>query len=427
MSELLLVKELPNGMTLLAQPMEHVSSAAITFLVRCGSSYDPPDLTGAAAVAAEWVFRGAGDRDSRQLNDALDELGSQRQESVQSEHLQLSAALLGRNLFPLLDLYADILLSPRLEEDTFEPCRTLTAQDLQSLEDEPARKCNFLLREKFFPYPLGRIIYGTAESLASMRSGAVRDHVQSQLTSRGAILGVAGQFDWDELCARVQHCFGEWAGSEIHPPLVRGPAGGATHIHKDSAQMHITLGHRAVISSGESYYAARIAEAILSRGMGSRLFTEVREKRALAYHVSTSYLSLHDHAGMFTYAGTRPDLADQTFDVTISELKRLGKGVESDELDRAETQLRSALRMQGASTSIRASSLAGDWYFLRRLRTLAELSAAIQAVTEKDVLDYLQEYPAEDFTILTIGPEPLAGVSTDSPGTVTGQIDERNE
>ena len=130
MSELLLVKEFPNGMTLLGQPMERVSSAAITFLVRCGASYDPPELGGVASVAAEWVFRGAGDRDSRGLNDALDELGTQRLESVQSEHIQFSAALLGRNLFPLLDLYADILLCSRLAEGAFEPCRTLIAQDL---------------------------------------------------------------------------------------------------------------------------------------------------------------------------------------------------------------------------------------------------------------------------------------------------------
>ena len=210
------------------------------------------------------------------------------------------------------------------------------------------------------------------------------------------------------------------------PPAIRAPAGGTTHIHKDSAQTHISLAHQSVVCSYDAYYPARTAEAVLSRGMGSRLFTEVREKRGLAYHVSTSYVSLHDHAGMFTYAGTRPDLADQTFNVTISELKRLASGVKSDELDRAKTQFRSALIMQGASTIVRANTLAGDWYHLKRLRTLAEVSDAIQSVTEKDVLGYLREYPAEDFTILTIGPKPLAGSSTDSPNAGSNQVDERD-
>jgi predicted Zn-dependent peptidase len=141
--------------------------------------------------------------------------------------------------------------------------------------------------------------------------------------------------------------------------------------------------------------------------MSSRLFTEVREKRGLVYHVSTRYHSLKDHAAFFTYAGTTPEKAQETFDVTIGELRRLAEGIAPQEMEIARTQLKSALIMHGESTTSRANALVSDWYHLERLRTLKELSEAIDKVTVDDVLEYLSEYPAADFTLLVIGPEPV--------------------
>ena len=168
MAEEFYVKELPNGLTLLGQRMEGVASASMGMLLPGGAARDPEGLEGAAAVSAEWLLRGAGERDTRQLHDALDALGCQHDESASGEHVLLSASQLGRNLAAVLDLYADIVRRPRLEDRTFDPCRALVAQDLASLEDEPARKCNLLLREKFYPHPLGRCVYGTAETLAAL-------------------------------------------------------------------------------------------------------------------------------------------------------------------------------------------------------------------------------------------------------------------
>jgi len=401
------VREFDNGLTLLGRRMENVSSAAFTFSVPAGVSHDPPEAGGSAAIAAEWLFRGAGERDTRALNDALDALGCQHNEAVQSEHIHLSGALLGRNLEAALGLYAEILRTPRLDEETFEPCVALTAQDLASLEDEPARKCNILLQEKFYPVPLGRCVFGTLESLRNISPAPLRDHLRKRLGPHGTMLAVAGNLDWPCLCAMVEKLFADWSIAAPAPAEI-GPAdGGFTHIRKDSAQTHITLAHRSVPIEHERYYAARMAETVLSVGMSSRLFTEVREKRGLAYHVATSYHSLKGLAGMFTYAGTVPDKAQETFDVTVAEIHRLAEGVTQEELTRARTQLKSSLIMQGESTAARAGALVGDWYHLRRVRSLRELSEEIDAVSADDVAAYLREYPAEDFTVLVIGPEPV--------------------
>src|SRR6476646_10538744 len=130
----------PNGLTLLAERMEHVRSAALNFLVPGGCAYDPPESLGIASVLSEMITRGAGERNSRELTLALDNLGLDRDESVGQIHQRFWAATLARNLPAALDLYADILRRPMLPAEELDPARALALQDIQGLEDDPRQK-----------------------------------------------------------------------------------------------------------------------------------------------------------------------------------------------------------------------------------------------------------------------------------------------
>ena len=91
----------------------------------------------------------------------------------------------------------------------------------------------------------------------------------------------------------------------------------------------------------------------------------------------------------------------------MTELKRVGDGIEQDELTRCQARAKSSLVMQQESTMARAGSIARDWYHLGEIRTLENVSQRIDALTVDAVVDYIHNHPARDFTILTIGPEPL--------------------
>ena len=407
MSQVFHTEEFANGLTLVAEPIADVSSSAITISLPAGVRFDPEGCVGSAAVLAEWCFRGAGQRDTRGLNDALDALGCQHHESVFSRHMVFSATQLGRNLPAVLEILADVLRRPILDDKTFAPSRELIRQDLDAMEDEPAKKALMQLREKYYPEPLGRGLYGTFESLAALSPEGLRAHAATCMSPAGAIISVAGNFDWDSLRDLVGEHLGDWSSSAPLAGETRPPARGITHITKDSAQTHITLAHETVTLSNDQYYAARLAATVLSGGMSSRLFTEVREKRGLVYHVSSSYHSLKDHAGMFTYAGTVPTKAQETLEVTVVELRRVVGDITEAELTKAKTQLKSSLVMQGESTGARAGAISSDWYHLGCLKSLTEISHTVDAVTVDDVKAHLQQWPARDFVMLVIGPEPL--------------------
>ncbi len=407
MAEELFVHQLDNGLTLLGDRMAHVVSTAVNVALPAGASLDPQARPGAATVLSEWLFRGAGDRDSRQLNDALDALGCHFDQGVRSHFLQISGSQVHQNLLAVLEIFADVAQRPRLAEETFEPSRDLARQDLEGLDDEPSRKVNIDLRERFYPWPLGISPLGTLEGLAELSPDALRAHAGRTLTPHGGILAVAGRFEFDEVCDWAERLFGAWQGPPA-PAIETAPAQGGIHFQqRPTAQVQIALACPAPPTGDEHYYPFRVLEMILGGGMSCRLFTEVREKRGLVYAVGARYQGVRGHAGLFVYAGTTPEKAQQTLDVTVNELRRLGEGLEAGELERAKIQLKSALIMQGESTGARVGGLVNDWYLLGRLRPLHEIAAAVDAVSADDVAACLAAWPARQFTASLLGPVEL--------------------
>jgi predicted Zn-dependent peptidase len=401
---------LDNGLTLVIEPMSDVQSAAFSLMVPAGSNCDPPQQNGSASVLCDLLVRGAGDRDTKELSAALDDLGLQRNEGVGNVHLSLSGATLAENLIPSLRIYGDIVLRPHLPADQFEAAVSGVEQSLLAMEDEPRQKIMRELRRRCYDAPWGIPTDGTLEDLPNLTAESVRKHYDQCFRPNGAILGVAGDVRPDEILGLVRELFGNWKAKN-DPKIAAGPRGKSRdHIHHDSTQTHIGIAYESVPYRHKDYYDAWAAVSILSGGMSSRLFTEVREKRGLCYSVSASHTSLKDEARVLCYAGSLTERAQETLDVTIHELVTLaqrGHEIAEDELERCKARAKSSLVMQQESTVSRASSIARDWYHLGRVCTLEEVRDQIEALTVKSISDYVLEHPAGDFTILTIGPQPL--------------------
>jgi predicted Zn-dependent peptidase len=397
----------PNGLTMLAERMGHVRSAALNVLIPAGCVYDPPDRLGQAAMLADLITRGAGDRDSRELTLALDNLGLDRSESVGSLHTRFYGATLARNLPAALDIYADILRRPHLPDDEIDPVRSLALQDLQGLEDEPRQKVLIELKKRHHPAPLSNDRRGTVEGVNAVTADSIRAFYRRHFRPAGMIMSVAGNVEWEPLRDQVGRLFADWRGEPV-PALTAGPSrAGFEHVVKETTQTQIGIAYPSVPIGHADYYAALGAVNVLSGGMSSRLFTHVREERGLCYSVWATYQTFKDRASVIAYAGTTAERAQETLDVTLRELKRLREGVSDDELDRVRAGLKSSLIMAEESTSSRAGSLASDWYYLGRVRSTEEIQNEIDGLTPRSILDHVERYPAEDFCIVTLGPQPL--------------------
>ncbi|MHC4570099.1 MAG: M16 family metallopeptidase [Planctomycetota bacterium] len=398
---------LKNGMVLLGEPMEAVASAAFGFMLPAGASRLPEGCCGASSVILDWIFRGAGDRNSRQLSDALDGLGLVRGRSVGSSHLTVGAALEAGNLAQALDLYADVILRPSLKDEQFEPARQLAIDEVLSLDDDPRHKVMLKLRERFYPSPLGRSALGEIEELKDLTAARSEQIIRDNFNLSETIFTVAGKYDFDAVCGQMAGLFADGRQQGGHSIELTPSSGQYTHIDNDGAQVHIGLMAGTVKPTDDDYYNARVAVSVLSGGMSARLFTEVREKRGLCYAIGARYHGLKEAAGMMCYAGTTPDKAQETFDCVVGEFNRLAEGVSEEEIARAKVGLKSSLILQSESSSSRASAIGSDHYILGRVRSLDEIKDGIEQTTVDSVLAFLRNNKFGDFTVVTIGPKRI--------------------
>ena len=408
MSQALDKHVLSNGMVLLGEPMEAVESVAFGFMLPAGAANCPEGCCGAANVISDWIFRGAGDKNSRQLSDALDGLGLHRVSSVNSFHLVVGAALESSNFCEAIPLYADVILRSKLEDEQFEPARQLAMHSVKGLDDDPRHKVMLKLKEKFYPQPWGRSNVGEIEDLEALTADKTRRIIKENFNLSETMFSVAGKYDFKSIVKQIEELFGgekERALAEISAGSV---AGGYTHIPNEGAQVHIGLMTGTVKPADKDYYNARVAVSVLSGGMSARLFTEVREKRGLCYAIGARYHGFKDAAGIMCYAGTTPDKAQETLDVITAEFNRLSEGITEEEIQRAKVGLKSSLVMQSESSSSRAGGIASDWYLLGRVRSLDDIKKKIEKTTADSVLGFLRKRKFEDFTVVTIGPKEVA-------------------
>jgi predicted Zn-dependent peptidase len=396
-----------NGLTLLAEPMRHVRSATVYLLVPAGYAHDPADKLGLASILTEMSTRGAGRRDSEALTLALDNLGVDRGESVGPLNIGYSGGTLAANLPAALELYADILRRPMLAEADLEPALELLRQDLAALDDSPQDLVMLELRKRYHPSPLNRDRNGTRAGLDSITHADVLRHHGARFRPNGTIISVAGNVDWPALVDLVGRWFGDWTAIAV-PPLLETPNVPASdHVPKETQQTQIAMAFPSVGMKHPQYYAARGAVGVLSSGMSSRLFTEVREKRGLCYSVYASHETVLDRGAVFAYAGTRAERAQETLDVMLAEMFKLKDGISDDERDRVKAGLKTSLIMQQESTGARAGAIARDWYYLNRVRSFDELQSAIDTLSIPAMLDYAAAFPFAEPTVVTLGPAPL--------------------
>jgi predicted Zn-dependent peptidase len=394
-------------MVLVGEPTTSLESAAFTFLLPAGCCHDPSGGAGLAALTNEMMLRGAGPRDSRTWVSDLENLGVERGESVGVAQATFHGATLRDNLPAALGLFADTIRRPHLPADQLDAGRNTCLQELRSIDDEPSHKLMIEVRRQQYPDPWGRSSHGDEPSLRKAKIGDVQKFHERHYRPSGTILAVAGNFDWQRLCDLVEQLFSDWQPNNVAEPSATNGQIGENHIPFESNQSHVGIAYPTIPYKHPDYFQAWAAVGVLSSGSSSRLFTEVRERRGLCYTVYASLHTQRDRASVLCYAGTTAERAQETLDVTMSELMRLGQGIEQSELNRLKARIKSSLIMQQESTSARSGALARDWYHLGRVRTLDEIGALVDELSAESINAFLRLNPPKDLLVVTLGPEPL--------------------
>ena len=405
---MLSISKLNNGLVLIVDEMPYVSSVSFELMMPGGVLYDAEDKLGAALVLTEMTTRGAAELDSRALLESFDSHGIRHSEGAGLERVSYRGSALVEELPHALSLVSKMVLEPHLPEDELESVKNLFIQDLRSLDDNPSLRAIISLNDRYYPKPFNRTSYGSLDGLENTDLDSVRALFERAYKPNGAVLSVAGNVKAAEVHDLAERYFGKWQGDALTKPdyLVEAPSA-YHHIESDSAQLQIVLAAKGTKISDPDYYTSKVFVTILSGGMFGRLFVEVREKLGLCYTVYARNISAKEYGTILAYAGTTTERADKTLEVMLQVLRSVKGTITTEELDRAKANYLSECVMAEETCSSRASSNLGDWLLLGRVRTLDEISEAINSVTIQDLDGYAAGHEFRNNTILTLGSRRL--------------------
>lgn len=407
MNQQLRHRQFSNGLVLLGEHMPWLRSAAFSFLIPAGTCFEPDGFDGLASMTSEMALRGCGDLDSRAFWELLDQLGVERSSSITTSHSSFSCAMPSEVLPQVLSLYSDMVQRPHLPEPQLNDARQLCMQDLRALDDEPSHRCFSELKRFRYPLPFGRISQGTKTGLDAIGIDDVRNFLRSNYRPRGSILAVAGKFDWEQVCDHVAETLGDWRGTDDVPLPGLHSNYGSRHVDHSSSQTHLALAYDCASYESPEYYEARALVGVLSDGMSSRLFSEVREKRGLVYSVFATCFSLAAQGSVLCYAGTTTNRAEETLQVLLETIHSLRDGITDDELERLKNRIKSSLVFEQESSAARSSQIASDWFYLGRVPTRDEVCAKVDALSCDSLLSHFERNLPKNYSLVTVGSQPL--------------------
>lgn len=402
------IDNLANGLTVIVEHMPYVESEAVELFIPGGLVGDEANYEGASLILAELTSRGAGGLVTRELSEQFDEHGIRHSEAAELDRYTYRCSLLAEHLEQALRLVSLMVCQPALPEDQIKDIKNILLQDLDALIDNPAQRAMVELGKLYYPEPWGRCGYGTRAGLQACNIQTLSDYWRTRYGPQDAVLSLAGKVDIQKAMQLAERYFADWkGGNQPIPHFGPMPEHKAHHIAFDSAQLQIAMQYPSTKFGEEHYYSSKIATGVLSGGMFGRLFAEVREKRGLCYSVHARHVSTQHYGAVTLYAGTTPDRAHQTLEVILMELRGLQGTVSEAELRRSKANLCAALIIGEESSASRASSNAWDWWVGKRVRSMEEIHAGLEAVSLESIDRYLSDYALDSFMLVTLGPRKL--------------------
>ncbi|HUG14607.1 MAG TPA: pitrilysin family protein [Thermomicrobiales bacterium] len=402
---------LENGARVVTSTMEHVHSASITFNYNIGSRYEPDEHAGISHVLEHMLFKGTERRpDPAQISGDIESVGGILNAATGRESTNYWAKTPSTHLEMAFDVLADIVRNSTIPEDELEKERGVIFEEIRGIVDTPDDLVHDIIDEVIWDnQPVGRSIIGTEETVGAISASDLRDYLKRYYRPDRLVIAASGKIDHEQVVALAEHHLGDMepgGNIEFSPTEQRQTGPRVRLVNRPTEQAHLCLGHPALPYTDERRYTQGMIDAILSSGMSSRLFQEIREKRGLVYSVYGYYRQYVDAGQGVVYAGTDLARIGETIDAILVELNRLrADRVPEDELNRTK-ELRKGRILMGMEDSRSVAGWIGSQELtFGEILTPDEVMERIDAVRSDDMLELAREIIREDaLNLAVVGP-----------------------
>lgn len=380
---------LKNGIRAVLAPCE-AQSVAFGLFIGSGSRHEPKGMEGVSHFLEHMLFKGTKRRTPKQITDAIEGRGGNFNAWTTEESTAFFSHMPFEYLDEAVDIISDMYLNASIEEKEFKKEREVVIEEIKMYSDEPDSVAMENLQLCLFPRNrLGLPVAGKVEALRKLTAEAMREYKRLHYTAGNTVAVLVGRFEPGEAIKVLERRLGS---TEVEKSFIDKADKFVNPIStvlakKEVQQTQLAVGYKAIAISHKLKYAASVFDAIMGRGMSSRLFQEVREKKGLSYDIS-SRMQFFDDTGMWTItAGVDPSKADATLEIVDRELEKIRtKKVGAAELKRTKEFLLGNFRLSHEKIQSKLFYYGSTMLSFGRPVPIEEQIEGIKAVTADDIL-----------------------------------------
>lgn len=405
---------LKNGLRVILAPMRDTGTVTVLVMTGAGSRYETRKESGIAHFLEHMFFKGTKRRPTAfDISKELDGIGAEYNAFTSKEYTGYYAKAEAHHAQSVLDVISDLFLHQKLEQEEIEREKGTILQEVNMREDNPGYRVSELFDELLYgDQPVGWRVIGSKENIHAFKRVDFVRFLRKMYTGSNVVIGVAGKIDekkmlreiakrFDVLSAGKKPVYRKVVERQAKPGLIIG--------RKKTDQTHFILGVRAYAAEHPDRYPLAVLSTILGGGMSSRLFIQVRERRGLAYRVSTGVDALHDAGSLATQVGVEHGNLEQTISVILDEYRKIStEKVLDEELARAKEYIKSGLAMGLEGSYDVVEYLVSQEVLKDAISLPEEKVRRIDAVTADDVLRVAKDiFTNKKLNLAIIGPHDV--------------------
>ncbi len=403
---------LKNGLRILTVPMQGTETATVMLMVNAGSRFETEKQAGLSHFVEHMLFKGTEKRPTTQhISEELDAIGGEFNAFTSKDKTLYYAKTDSKHLGTAFDVLTDMFLHSKIEQAEIDRESGTIVQELCMYEDDPRRMVGDEIEKLLYKNStLGREIIGYKKTIKKFKRRDFIDYMKKHYNACGTVVCVAGKFNEKEIIKKVKAYLGRMPkgkrkGFEEVVEKQKVPQVGIKF--KKTDQTHFILANRAYKQNHKDRFALSLLAVILGGNMSSRLFTEIRERRGLAYSVRTGVDAYEDCGYIGTQAGVDHKKLLETIEVILKEYKKIAKiKVSQKELKKAKDFVKGKGVMEFEASDAVAAFFIDQEFSKEKILLLKEIFAKIDAVTAEDILRVAKNiFRPEKLNLAIIGPQ----------------------
>jgi zinc protease len=387
---------LPGGLRLLVRDDPNAQVVTVSIQVRSGSRYETPATAGLSHFVQRVMIRGTAKRSARQIVESAEDLGGSIETSADAEHAEIRGSALATHADALLELAAEIALSPTFPVDEVERERRLIMSQIQTRAETPfALGLDTLTALLHGPHPLALPSLGQRASVERLGREDLLGHYRRVYRAESMVVAVSGGVARDGIRRHVERLFAQAPPGEVDEPSPSAPAAASERrvLDRPAQQAQILMGFLGPGIGEPDYAPGKLMSAILGGGASGRLFVRLRDDRGLAYSLGMINPPRRGPGSFVTYLATSGENVERAEASLHEQIDRFRTdGPTEAELRRAKAYVLGNLAMDRRTNARHAwylafFELAGvGWDYPERY------IGALEAVTAADVTRVARRY-----------------------------------